>query len=245
MESFIAHDTNYIRIIKKDDNTLIKYSPVSKDGWEKIKEKNLKSLNTPIKIETLSQEERQNHWDLQTKIELPYLKHHETLEYNQSLRNLTTKQLLLPMKEIIEKVKQMHKAEIYHTDLHSGNIMIDKKDIKIIDLDAVLVSNYISPENIHEEDDISFEEKIKLSKEDDKISILNLLLYYLKKGTFQNQMNDFIDIQSLDFPKNIKKEIIAYQLGRADIDQDYYYEDIIEELIKKGYESPNLITRSK
>lgn len=245
MESFIAHDTNYIRIIKKDDNTLIKYSPVSKDGWEKIKEKNLKSLNTPIKIETLSQEERQNHWDLQTKIELPYLKHHETLEYNQSLRNLTTKQLLLLMKEIIEKVKQMHKAEIYHTDLHSGNIMIDKKDIKIIDLDAVLVSNYISPENIHEEDDISFEEKIKLSKEDDKISILNLLLYYLKKGTFQNQMNDFIDIQSLDFPKNIKKEIIAYQLGRADIDQDYYYEDIIEELIKKGYESPKLRTRSK
>ena len=110
MESFIAHDTNYIRIIKKDDNTLIKYSPVSKDGWEKIKEKNLKSLNTPIKIETLSQEERQNHWDLQTKIELPYLKHHETLEYNQSLRNLTTKQLLLLIKEIIEKVKQMHKA---------------------------------------------------------------------------------------------------------------------------------------
>ena len=141
MESFIAHDTNYIRIIKKDDNTLIKYSPVSKYGWEKIKEKNLKSLNNPIKIETLSQEERQNHWDLQTKIELPYLKHHETLEYNQSLRNLTTKQLLLLMKEIIEKVKQMHKAEIYHTDLHSGNIMIDKKDIKIIDLDAVLVSN--------------------------------------------------------------------------------------------------------
>ena len=71
------------------------------------------------------------------------------------------------------------------------------------------------------------------------------MLYYLKKGTFQDQMNDFIDIQSLDFPKNIKKEIIAYQLGRADIDQDYYYEDIIEELIKKGYESPKLRTRSK
>ena len=69
------------------------------------------------------------------------------------------------------------------------------------------------------------------------------MLYYLKKGTFQDQMNDFIDIQSLDFPKNIKKEIIAYQLGRADIDQDYYYEDIIEELIKKGYESPKLRTR--
>lgn len=245
METFIAHDTNYIRIIKKDDNTLIKYSPVSKYAWERIKEKNLKSLNTPIKIETLSKEERQNHWDLQTKIELPYLKHHETLEYNQSLRGLTTKQLLLLIKEIIEKIKQMHKAEIYHTDLHSGNIMIDKKDIKIIDLDAVLVSNYISPENIHEEDDISFEEKIRLSKKDDKISILNLLLYYLKKGTFKDQMNDFIDIQSLDFPKNIKKEILAYQLDRADINPDYYYEDIIEELIKKGYESPKLRTRSK
>lgn len=245
METFIAHDTNYIRIIKKDDNTLIKYSPVSKYAWERIKEKNLKSLNTQIKIETLSKEERQNHWDLQTKIELPYLKHHETLEYNQSLRGLTTKQLLLLIKEIIEKIKQMHKAEIYHTDLHSGNIMIDKKDIKIIDLDAVLVSNYISPENIHEEDDISFEEKIRLSKKDDKISILNLLLYYLKKGTFKDQMNDFIDIQSLDFPKNIKKEILAYQLDRADINPDYYYEDIIEELIKKGYESPKLRTRSK
>lgn len=245
MEKFIAHNTNYIRIIKKDDNTLIKYSPVSKYAWERIKEKNLKSLNTPIKIENLSKEERQNHWDLQTKIELPYLKHHETLEYNQSLRGLTTKQLLLLIKEIIEKIKQMHKAEIYHTDLHSGNIMIDKKDIKIIDLDAVLVSNYISPENIHEEDDISFEEKIRLSKKDDKISILNLLLYYLKNGTFKDQMNDFIDIQSLDFPKNIKKEILAYQLDRADINSDYYYEDIIEELIKKGYESPKLRTRSK
>lgn len=90
MESFIAHDTNYIRIIKKDDNTLIKYSPVSKDGWEKIKEKNLKSLNTPIKIETLSQEERQNHWDLQTKIELPYLTSRNIRVQSKQLKQLIT-----------------------------------------------------------------------------------------------------------------------------------------------------------
>lgn len=243
MKNFIIHNTTYTRILQKDNFTLLKYSPVSKEAWTKLQEQNIEFLNIPIKVKNITPQEKIIHPESNTKIELPYLQNYETLGHNKELNNLTTKQLLLLIQKITQKIKQMHKANIYHTDIHSENIMINDKDIKIIDLDAVLLKDYISTENIYIEDEISFTQKQKLSQKDDKQSILNLLLYYLKNGTFKYQMNDFIDIHDLNFPKNIQKEILTYQLEKQIPEENYYYEDILEELIKKKYKSPKLITR--
>lgn len=245
MKNFTVHDINYTRIIKKNNTTLIKYSPVEKQGWLILQSKNIKFINTPIKIKELTPEEKIHFKYTKSKIELPYLKNYETLGHNKELNNLTTKQLLLLIQKITQKIKQMHKAHIYHTDIHSENIMINKQDIKLIDLDAMLIENYISPENVFIEDDLTFQEKQNKSQEEDKQSILNLLLYYLKKGTFQDQMNDYIDLYNLNMPKDIKQEILAYQQKRMIPKPEYYYEDILEELLRQKYESPKLITRKQ
>lgn len=243
MKNFTVHDTNYTRIIKKNNTTLIKYSPVEKQGWLILQSKNIKFINTPTKIKELTPEEKIHFKYTKSKIELPYLQNYETLGHNKELNNLTTKQLLLLIQKITQKIKQMHKANIYHTDIHSENIMINKQDIKLIDLDAMLIENYISPENVFVEDDLTFQEQQNKSQEEDKQSILNLLLYYLKKGTFQDQMNDYIDLYNLNLPKDIKQEISAYQQKRIIPKPEYYYEDILEELLRQKYESPKLITR--
>lgn len=243
MKNFTVHDINYTRIIKKNNTTLIKYSPVEKQGWLALKSKNIKFINTPTKIENLTPEEKIRFKYTKSKIEIPYLKDYETLAHNKELNNLSTEQLLLLITKITQKIKQMHKAHIYHTDIHSENIMINKQDIKLIDLDAMLIENYISPENVFIKDDITFQEKQTKSKEEDKQSILSLLLYYLKKGTFQDQMNDYIELHNLNLPKDIKQEISAYQEKRIIPKPEYYYEDILEELLRQKYESPNLITR--
>lgn len=243
MKNFTVHDTNYTRIIKKNNTTLIKYSPVEKQGWLILQSKNIKFINTPTKIKELTPEEKIHFKYTKSKIELPYLQNYETLGHNKELNNLTTKQLLLLIQKITQKIKQMHKANIYHTDIHSENIMINKQDIKLIDLDAMLIENYISPENVFIEDNLTFQEQQNKSQEEDKQSILNLLLYYLKKGTFQDQMNDYIDLYNLNLPKDIKQEISAYQQKRIIPKQEYYYEDILEELLRQKYESPKLITR--
>lgn len=243
MKNFTVHDTNYTRIIKKNNTTLIKYSPVEKQGWLMLQSKNIKFINTPTKIKELTPEEKIHFKYTKSKIELPYLQNYETLGHNKELNNLTTKQLLLLIQKITQKIKQMHKANIYHTDIHSENIMINKQDIKLIDLDAMLIENYISPENVFIEDNLTFQEQQNKSQEEDKQSILNLLLYYLKKGTFQDQMNDYIDLYNLNMPKDIKQEISAYQQKRIIPKPEYYYEDILEELLRQKYESPKLITR--
>lgn len=243
MKNFTVHDTNYTRIIKKNNTTLIKYSPVEKQGWLILQSKNIKFINTPTKIKELTPEEKIHFKYTKSKIELPYLQNYETLGHNKELNNLTTKQLLLLIQKITQKIKQMHKANIYHTDIHSENIMINKQDIKLIDLDAMLIENYISPENVFIEDNLTFQEQQNKSQEEDKQSILNLLLYYLKKGTFQDQMNDYIDLYNLNLPKDIKQEISAYQQKRIIPKQEYYCEDILEELLRQKYESPKLITR--
>ncbi len=243
MKNLVVHQETYQRIKIKDSKTLIKYSPVSKKGWDILKAKNIKFLNIPTKVEPLSQEEKRIYKYQQTKIELPYLKDYETLGHSKELENLTTKELLIFTKELTKRIKQMHKQNIYHTDIHSENIMTKNKDIQIIDLDAVLVEDYISNENIYEEEDMSFKEKQLFSQTEDKLSIIRLLLYYLQKGTFKDQMHDYIDLDTLNLPKNIKKEISAHQLSQIIPNKDYYYEDIIEELLKIGYESPKLITK--
>lgn len=240
MKNFQTKEIVYPRIYQKSDKELIKYSPAQKEAWIALQQKNIPFLNTPTKIEDLTKEEQKKHPETKCKITIPYLKDYNTLGDDTNLNNLTTKELLILIKKIITITKKMHQQNIYHTDIHSENIMTKNENIVLIDLDAMIIENYISKENIYEDQTIPFESKITQSINDDKLSILSLLLYYLKNATFKNQMGDYIDLYHLKLPKQIEQELSAYQLKQTIPNKNYYYEDIINELIKTKYQSPIL-----
>ena len=114
----------------------------------------------------------------------------------------------------------------------------EKGNIKLIDFEAMMIEKYISKENIYYEDYLTLETKQTLSIIEDKLSIISLMLYYLKNQTFESQLNDYINPKTLNFPKEIEKEINGYQRQLHLPKKDYYFEDIIETLLKQGYEMP-------
>ena len=138
----------------------------------------------------------------------------------------------------------MHRIQVFHTDLFGDNIMINRDfDIKFIDLDQMIIDKYISEENVFFEDDITFNEKKSLSRIQDKVDILNLYMYYLINGNFKKSISINSNVNTLDIPNNIKKEINAYIIGDIEPTSNYYFIDIIDELLRIGYESRVLSLR--
>ncbi|MGM9878569.1 MAG: hypothetical protein ACI31R_00860 [Bacilli bacterium] len=245
MKNLQIHGETYIRVYQKDSDNLIKYSSVTKEGWENLISKNIKYINTPTKILELTKEEQEEHKYSQSKIVLPFLKEYETLNYATNIENLNTKNLLLLTKKLITLTKKLHQKDVAHGDIHSRNVMINKDlDIMFIDLEAMTTGNYISQENTYYEDqDLSINQKKENTIKEDKLALLSLMLYYLYNGTYKGQMNDYIELRNLSLPKQIEKELSSYQLMFKSPNKSYYFEDIIEELLKQGYESPKLYNR--
>lgn len=238
MKNLKIHGELYKKMFIKDENYIIKYSLVKKPAWEKLKSKKLSFINEPLKIKELKTNQKQTFED-ETAILLPFLKEYETLGNSKKLNTLTTEELLKLMQRLTNIIKQMHKKQIYHTDLHSNNIMINEKgNIKLIDFEAMMIEKYISKENIYYEDYLTLETKQNLSIIEDKLSIISLMLYYLKNQTFKSQLNDYINPKTLNLPKEIEKEINGYQRKLHVPKKDYYFEDMIETLLKQGYEMP-------
>ena len=148
------------------------------------------------------------------------------------------------LRDILLKIRSMHRKQVFHTDLFGDNIMINRDfDIKFIDLDQMIVDKFISEENVFFEDDITFNEKKSLSRIQDKVDILNLYMYYLINGNFKKSISINSNVNTLDIPNNIKKEINAYIIGDIEPTSNYYFIDIIDELLKIGYESRVLSLR--
>lgn len=244
MNQYISKGISYPRIFQKNKDTLVKFSPVLPEAWEILQTKNLKFVNTPQKIEHLTTEEKTKFPYTNSKIELPYLKDYESLEDETITKNFETEKILQLLKHNLSLLKKLHNEKISHTDIHSKNIMIDKNlNLMFIDLDAMIIESYISEENMYFEDKISTEEKQEKSKITDKIDMLNVYLWYLKYGTFKEQFGELPTISSLMLPQDIKREIESYQISLQTPKSNYYFEDIIEELLKQGYESPKLLSR--
>ena len=221
MKQYISKGIFYPRIFQKNKDTLVKFSPVLPEAWNLLQTKNLNFVNTPQKIEHLTEEEKVKFPYTSSKIEIPYLRNYESLDDETITKHFDTEKILQLTKYNLSLLKKLHDEKIYHTDIHSKNIMIDKNlNLIFIDLDAMIIESYISEENMYFEDEISTEEKQEKSKITDKIDMLNVYLWYLKYGTFKEQFGEAPTISS-----------------------DYYFEDIIEELLKQGYESPKLLSR--
>lgn len=245
MKNLQIHGETYVKVYKKDSNNLLKYSKVTKEAWENLISKNLNFINAPTEVLELTKEEQEEHKHSKSKITIPFLKSYESLNYATNINKLNTKELLLLTKKMIKLVKKLHRNDVSHGDIHSKNLMINNNlNIIFIDLEAMITGNYISPENIYyANSNLSTRQKKENSIKDDKLALLSLLLYYLSYGTYKGQMNDYIELRKLSLPKQIEREISSYQLLFQIPSKSYYFEDIIEELLKQGYEAPKLYNR--
>lgn len=247
MENIVYNGDKYSNIFKLDDNTLLKYSEQNKENWKYLIEhkKELPFLNIPTKVEDLDDTEKiiyEFSYNSKTKIHLPYLKDYSTLFNETITKNFNTEDILKLIKKILIMIKEMHTKKVIHSDLHSNNIMINENlDIAFIDLDLSIINNNPSKSNFYLAYE-ALEEAIIHSKNDDKIDILNLLLHYLMNANFKknNLYNEII--KDIMLPDNILREFKNI-LSTENVSNDYYFIDLIDELLRIGYESPIIIKR--
>lgn len=230
MQNIVYNGNTYKRIFIKDENTLIKISSLDVKDWKYLKEKSLVFLNTPTKIAGLNPKEKKYFPTANSKIALPYLNSYQTLYNFQN--QLDLKQVLLLFKRILNLTKEMHQNNIIHSDLYASNIMVNNSlDISFIDFDQSIINNKISIDNVYYEEDIAIDEKKKLAMMDDKLDVLSILLYYLIYGNYQKDINFNLDVKDLVLSNTLQKELISYLDRKQEIKKDYYFEDIIDELV--------------
>ena len=230
MQNIVYNVSTYKRIFIKDENTLIKISSLDVKDWKYLKEKSLVFLNTPTKIARLNPKEKKYFPTANSKIALPYLNSYQTLYNFQN--QLDLKQVLLLFKRILNLTKEMHQNNIIHSDLYASNIMVNNSlDISFIDFDQSIINNHVSCENIYYEDCISLKEKKRLATIDDKLDVLAILLYYLIYGNYQKDINFNLDVKDLVLPNVLQRELVSYLDRKQEIKRDYYFEDIIDELV--------------
>lgn len=235
MKKFIYNKEVYERLFKKG-NVIIKYSIQSLNAWNILMCKNLPFLNIPKSCQHLSEEEQLEHSTCECKIELPFLNDYFTLYHMDFMHIFDSEQVLNLLRRMLISLKEMHEANVYHGDLFSKNIMINKQlDYSFIDLDAAIIENIIGQENTYFEDEISLDEKKLYTQNDDKFGLFFLFLYYFIHGNFTVGVDYEVDLDKLHMPKFIIDEI-NYCKKRKIIDSDYYFEDIVDELLSIGYE---------
>lgn len=230
MQNIVYNGNTYKRIFIKDENTLIKISSLDVKDWKYLKEKSLVFLNTPTKIAGLNPKEKKYFPTANSKIALPYLNSYQTLYNFQN--KLDLKQVLLLFRRILNLAKEMHQNNIIHSDLYASNIMVNNSlDISFIDFDQSIINNKISIDNVYYEEDIAIDEKKKLAMMDDKLDVLSILLYYLIYGNYQKDINFNVNVKELVLPNILQKELISYLDRKQEIKNNYYFEDIIDELV--------------
>lgn len=246
MNNLVSDGVGYERIFIKDDNTLIKYSMVEVDAWKSLQNKNIDFVNTPIKALSLNDSEKEKYPLYQSKIYLPFLDEYDTLYGSDIANNMDTKEALLLFKKNLLLLKEMHSKDVLHTDIFYKNIMINQNyDLKFIDLDASIIDDYISSENIYSEDDSSFSDKKGESMRDDKIDLLAVYFNYLVDGGFYLGQDRGINFSNCGFSSSLKNTLDAYLRGDENISKDYYYLDIVDDLLNSGYEAPKLLKKMK
>ncbi len=239
MKNLVIDDFVYYRIYLDLPEKLIKYSSLDINAWNLLKSKNLDFINTPDSVFELNKEEKTLFPYCESKIYLPILNGYKTLVDSPYIKYLDTKNVLVLYKIMVTLLKKMHNSRIIHSDINATNIMINKNlDIKFIDFDTSIIDDYISRENIYLDEGLSKNKVISNSIADDKIELLIMFLYYLANGCFEFNENRYVNLSSLNLNDNMTEEIRAYINGKVKPIYDYYFEDIIDDLLEIGYEAP-------
>lgn len=237
MDNLEYRNHTYKNIFKYSDDILIKYSSLDYNLWNELNKKHLSYINNPIKVEEVTKEEKKL-YRCNSKVYLPFLKDYKTFYYETFTKNLSTKEILMLMKKNLLILKTMHSNNVIHTDIHSDNLMINKDlNIKFIDFDYAIINNEPIP---LEDEFLSKREymiKRAVKRNLDKVDILDMYMYYLVNGDFRKDITSFTNIESLKLQKYIKEEINTYISLKRKPNRNYYFIDIINELISSGFES--------
>lgn len=258
MENLVVNGEMHDKIFVVEKNNLLKYSVLPPKIWEILINKNLEFVNVPNRVYNLTNEENIKYNSsnsdifkelfaipIKSKILLPFLEEYKTFVDEDYTINCNTKNILNLLSYNLLLLKEMHKNGVFHNDIYPKNMMINKNlDIKFIDLDSLLIDDYISSENIYADDLENFSTIIKKNRRDDKLDLLYMYVKYLELGKFVYLTEIPRKLENLFLPKEIKNEILSYFKDYNKYPAaDYYFEDIIEELLRIGYESPSLLNR--
>ena len=80
----------------------------------------------------------------------------------------------------------------------------------------------------------------------DILETIKMYLLYLERGNFKQGVIETVDFYKLHLPEIIEKFFkMYYDNEPVKVEENYYFEDVIEELISTGYVSEKLETRNK
>ena len=241
MKNLVVNGIYYHNIFQKGLNSLEKYSAVTKEAWDALNNKNLDFINVPRVAYELTENEKEKFQFSNSRIILPYLSNYDTLTEARSTKYMNTEEVLKLYKENARLLKTLHNNNIFHGDIHNENIMINRKrDLCFIDFDGSIIDKYVSKENAYfYEDMMTFSEKIEKTRNDDKVELFAMYIAYLVDVEFMRFSDLHTDIRKIHLDYETQKEIKAYFNGETIPNKDYYFEDIVDDLISKGYESPH------
>lgn len=249
MKRLTCNDTTWYNLYQQEDGNILKISTIPTQVWEKFCNKQLKFVNTPTSYHKISKQDERTykigHGIIRKKsiITLPFLTGYTTLKNTIFDDSFTTTQILELLKKSLGIIEYLHQNQVTHNDIHSNNIMINKNlDLQFIDFDAMTIDDYISEENVYHDDDISDEEKIQESINQDKLDILITYFSYLCSGDFKSTdvFYKFLEPRNqsrLGLKKEHMRALVDF-FASDEIKPDYYYTDFIDDLISENYQAP-------
>ena len=237
---------NYSDIKILDEDTLIKKTiygdPIFLKELSKIK---INKVVTPINVYRM----------LHTTCyfyTMTYYKKFQTLNnFGLYEHNFSDKEILLFFKNILEKVREIHKFGLSSGDMHIGNILIDENlDYRFIDFDYATTKNFIGHmvscgslflDNYDQKTLDSNYSTISQVELSDKLNLWNLILNCMKYGSFPDgryQIERVTDFRMFDMPSSIDKKLSSiFNLKELPKTDDYFLEEL-DTLIKLDYKLP-------
>lgn len=223
-------------IFWNNDQSLLKFVVNDPKYWETMMRKNIPFINNPIQVFDLDEDDKEN-YGRDSAIIIPYLSGYKSLFNFGSLKNMSTHDTLILLKDLFQKLELVHQHEIIHGDISASNILInDNLDLKLIDFENGIVDDMISWFNEWFDCKMELSKVKKASKVSDVHESLRLLISALIANDFCHE--NLIGIDYLEFPREIKSILSACYNDEENIHEDYYFLDILDYLIKTGYESP-------
>ena len=161
---------------------------------------------------------------------------------NQIGKPLSKKKISKFSRHILLLLKRLHKNNIYHLNLHSGNILVDNdNNIKVNDLEMVILSD------LKRQDDNFFSYLFEYYSSNPKGNVLNIfevidiisfgkILYEISTGSemenselnikkLENIDKDIIDILKLIFPKDNICSVSIKQILKMNLVKDNFIDD--------------------
>lgn len=181
-----------------------------------------------------------------------YCKEFETLDnFRKYEHNFSDKEILLFFKNMIEKVREIHKFGLSSGDMHASNILIDENlDYRFIDFDYATTKNFIGHmvscgplflDNYDQKTLDSNYSTISQVELSDKLNLWNLILNCMKYGSFPDgryQIERVTDFRMFDMPSSIDKKLSSiFNLKELPKTDDYFLEEL-DTLIKLDYKLP-------